>query len=662
MHGLPRMSHDHEARLIAAAMPDAILGTALNALADAVMLIRLSDGVIQWVNHSFETLFGHPAAAAVERKTTELELWVDPQEHERAIELLRTQGRVRRLGVRGRRRSGEEFDCDYSSEAVQVGGDAHAVAVIRDVSDRTRSERALRRSEEKFERLFRDGPLPMSFLRVADRALMDVNGAWERQFEYSRNEALGRTASELGLWVNPNRIDDVVAQISGRGSVSGYECELKSRTGRRFPAAIDATRIEIAGEPYFMFVVRDLSSEKAAHAEARARGERIEALNHMLRLVIDTIPVRVFWKNTHSRYLGCNALFARDAGRTSPDELVGRTDHEMAWRAHADLYRADDATVMASGLGRLGYEEPRSMPDGGTTWLRKSKVPLRDPAGHVVGVLGTYEDITETVRMREALLCADERLVQAFHASPEPIAIIGLEDGVLQSLNPKCEQLMGVTATNLVGKTVHDIDMVPREQRSRFVAEVREHGVVRGQDLTVRRRDGTVLECEVSGALIESAGAPTVVAIFRDVSEERRRQREREGLIEELERKERRFRLLTTILPAGVLLIDPEGQCEFANDSLCEIFGVPAHALVGKDWMRFLQPPGAARLYAAMRRAAESGQAARLSVQVQRTDGTKRDLIVGLTPQREDSSGRLVGFVGAVTDITEQVAAQRPER
>ena len=502
----------------------------------------------------------------------------------------------------------------------------------------------------------------MSFLRVADRALMDVNGAWERQFGYSRNEALGRTASELGLWVNPGGIDELVARISERGSVSGYECELKSRAGGRFPAAIDATRIEIAGEPYFMFVVRDLSSEKAAQAEARARGERIDALNHMLRLVIDTIPVRVFWKNTHSRYLGCNALFARDAGRSSPDELVGRTDHEMAWRAQADQYRADDATVMASGKGRLGYEEPRSMPDGGTTWLRKSKVPLRDPAGHIVGVLGTYEDITDTVGMREALRRADERLVQAFRASPEPIAIIGMEDGVLQSLNPKCEQLMGVTATDFVGKTVHDIDMVPREQRAKFVAEVREHGMVRGQDLTIRHRDGSVLECEVSGALIESAGAPTVVAIFRDVSEERRRRREKESMIEELERKERRFRLLTTILPAGVLLIDPEGRCEFANDSLCDIVGVPAPSLLGANWKRFFQGSEAARLEAALRRAAESGEAARLSVQIRRADGAERDLIVGLTPQREDSSGRLIGYVAAVTDITEQVLTEHRRR
>jgi PAS domain S-box-containing protein len=785
------MPHPDEARLNPTGVPDAILGTALDALADAVMLVRMSDGVIRWVNRSFETLFGYPAAAAVERTSGELGLWVDPGERERALELLRCQGRVRRFGAKGRRRSGEEFDCEYSSEAVNVGGEAHAVVIIRDVSDRTRSERALRRSEEKFERLFRDGPLAMSFVRVADNALMDVNGAWERQFGYSRAEALGRSASELDLWVNRKICEDVIAKIVECGSVGGLECELKNRSGRRFSAAIDASRIEIAGEPYFMFVVRDLSSEKAAQAEARERGERIDTLNHMLRLVIDTIPVRVFWKNTDSRYLGCNALFARDAGRSSPDELVGRTDQDMTWRPQADLYRADDAAVMASGESKIGYEEPQSTPDGRTIWLRTSKVPMRDRAGRTVGVLGTYEDITErkeaesrlresearfrtlidltydwyweqdaefrftrvesrgsspyglgrpgfllgrkrwelefdnlseaeweahralllrhepfrgfigirhnpdgsvknameasgepmfdsggqftgyrgvgrditeTVRMQEALRRADERMVRAFQASPEPIAIIGLEDGIVQSVNPKCEQLMGIAAADFVGKKVGDTDVVLKDQRAQFVAELRQHGVVRGRDLTVRCGDGSVMECEVSGALVESGGEPTVVAIFRDVSEERRSRREREALIEELGRKERRFRLLTTILPAGVILTDPEGECGFANDSLCEIVGVPMQALLGEGWLRFFQTSDIERLRTALRRAGESGEAAHLGAQVRRADGATRDVIVGLTPQRDDAQGRLVGFVAAVTDISEQVSAERRAR
>ena len=114
----------------------------------------------------------------------------------------------------------------------------------------------------------------------------------------------------------------------------------------------------------------------------------------LLREVIDTAPVRVFWKDRECRYLGCNPVFARDAGKASPAELIGRDDYAMGWAAQADLYRTDDKRVMESGQSRLNYEEPQTTPDGKTIWLRTSKVPLRDETGKVIGVLGLYDDIT----------------------------------------------------------------------------------------------------------------------------------------------------------------------------------------------------------------------------------------------------------------------------
>jgi PAS domain-containing protein len=76
---------------------------------------------------------------------------------------------------------------------------------------------------------------------------------------------------------------------------------------------------------------------------------KLQEANKMLQLILDTIPVRVFWKDRNSVYLGCNRLFALDAGRRTPDELIGDTDFNMGWREQADLYRADDALVISSG-------------------------------------------------------------------------------------------------------------------------------------------------------------------------------------------------------------------------------------------------------------------------------------------------------------------------
>ncbi|WP_157278179.1 hybrid sensor histidine kinase/response regulator [Methyloversatilis thermotolerans] len=131
---------------------------------------------------------------------------------------------------------------------------------------------------------------------------------------------------------------------------------------------------------------------------ARTEFERLlaelSASRNLLQTIIDTAPVRVFWKDRNLRYLGCNPLFARDAGMQSPAELMGKDDFAMGWAAQADRYRADDQRVMASGQSILNYEEPQTTPDGRTIWLRTSKVPLRDADGQVIGVLGIYDDIT----------------------------------------------------------------------------------------------------------------------------------------------------------------------------------------------------------------------------------------------------------------------------
>lgn len=115
----------------------------------------------------------------------------------------------------------------------------------------------------------------------------------------------------------------------------------------------------------------------------------------MLQKIIDLLPIRIFWKDINLRYLGCNKVFAEDAGKNQPEELIGKDDFEMGWKDQADLYRADDSAVMTSKTPKVNYEEVQTTPNGSTIWLNTNKVPIFDDVGQVQGVLGTYIDITE---------------------------------------------------------------------------------------------------------------------------------------------------------------------------------------------------------------------------------------------------------------------------
>ncbi len=139
---------------------------------------------------------------------------------------------------------------------------------------------------------------------------------------------------------------------------------------------------------------------------------------NLLATVLDTAPVRIFWKALDLRYAGCNLAFARDAGLRSPADVVGLRDEAMPWRDRADEIQASDLEVLATGEPSLAYEASQTRADGSVIWLRASKVPLRDAAGAPLGLLGVYEDITlsreaeQAVRRSEADLNVAQSIAQ----------------------------------------------------------------------------------------------------------------------------------------------------------------------------------------------------------------------------------------------------------
>jgi PAS domain S-box-containing protein len=199
----------------------------------------------------------------------------------------------------------------------------------------------------------------------------------------------------------------------------------------------------------------------------------------ILRAVLDAVPVRVFWKDRDLKYLGCNVPFARDAGFENPEDLVGRDDYAMGWREQADLYRADDLLVIDSGEPRLLVEEPQTTPSGERIDLLTSKLPLRDARDEVIGVLGTYYDITARKRAERALRQNEELLRGLFDTMPSGAAIYEVRgdgskgsDYIVKDFNATSLRIEGKTKGEVVGKslldlrpTIDDYGLIPVFQR-----------------------------------------------------------------------------------------------------------------------------------------------------------------------------------------------------
>lgn len=123
---------------------------------------------------------------------------------------------------------------------------------------------------------------------------------------------------------------------------------------------------------------------------------------NLLQLVLESIPARVFWKDLEGKYLGCNTKFASDAGKKHSSELVGLCDQDI-FPIEGAMYAKDDFDVMSTGTAKLNIEEPQTNQSGNEIWLSTNKVPIRNEFGDVIGVMGSYTDITERIRHQQII-------------------------------------------------------------------------------------------------------------------------------------------------------------------------------------------------------------------------------------------------------------------
>lgn len=127
--------------------------------------------------------------------------------------------------------------------------------------------------------------------------------------------------------------------------------------------------------------------------------------DQILDLVLNNIPQGVFWKDRNSIYLGCNRIVARAMGMESPSDLIGKSDDQFPslTRQQAESFMRMDRQVMETGLPMAPLVEPMNRFDGQTIWVETTKVPLYDSSGQIIGVLGTWQDVTERRRAEENL-------------------------------------------------------------------------------------------------------------------------------------------------------------------------------------------------------------------------------------------------------------------
>jgi len=222
-----------------------------------------------------------------------------------------------------------------------------------------------------------------------------LNDAGKNMMHFSEGEDVTMTSiPDYHTATEANRVlSEVIPDLNKKGRWQG-EIEFQNRNGELIPTIVAALvhKSEKGENEYYSIIARDISE--------RINSEnKIMESQAMLTQVIETIPVRVFWKDLQGNFLGCNQLVAKDAGLDSADELIGKNDYDFFTKENADHFRQDDISIMKSGVPKLNFEESQIKSNGETIYLETSKIPLKSREGELLGILGSYTDVTERKRV-----------------------------------------------------------------------------------------------------------------------------------------------------------------------------------------------------------------------------------------------------------------------
>ena len=362
--------------------------TVYQTLPDAAGITRLSDGCYLDVNPAFERMLGLPRAQIVGRTSMELGVW--NQEHERArlLDCLRTQGEVRGLPMTAHVGS-EDVPGLMSARTTLIDGEQCLVFVFHDMTQEQRVRDELLAANQRLARLFQVLPYPLGFTRRGDGAYIDVNPAWEQAFGFSRDEALGRTVVDLGLYTAEARAR-LLEAAAREGQLVGYEVGLTTRAGARRTVLQSMIPIDVHGEACWLFALHDITERKQAEQRVREREEllslTIAAASLGLwdwDLAAGTVTGDARWRAMTGQppaTAGAGAAVAWTSGIVSDD--IDAVTRELR-RHMADPGPPFDVTCQVLKPG-----------DGGR-WIRSlGKIVARDANGRPVRMVGMSIDVS----------------------------------------------------------------------------------------------------------------------------------------------------------------------------------------------------------------------------------------------------------------------------
>ncbi len=433
---------------------DALLARALDGSADAVFGI-LPSSAFFYVNDAACRALGCSREELLRSRVADVDPLFPEERWPAHWAEVRREGGLS-LETVHRRRDGGTFPVEVSTRILVQDGQERMFAYARNLSARKAAEAARRASEEKYQRAFQVSPDAIAITRLADGTYLEVGGGFEETFGWPPEEVLGRTSTDLGLWIDPEDRLRLLAAVDRGEASSGLEFEFRRRDGRVFTGLLSSSAIEIEGEACLLSATRDITDRKHAEEALREGESRARQASTLLQAVLESPQgVIVFSLDRAYRYTAFTRSHAEAMRRVWGVEIAPGMDMlaligDAAGRARAkagfDRALAGERFTLEEAFGDAGRDRRH--------WENRYG-PVHDLDGRISGLTVFVTDVSERRGMEAALQESEARYRRLFETMAQGVAFQDAGGRIINA-NPSAARILGLTLDQLLGRTSMD--------------------------------------------------------------------------------------------------------------------------------------------------------------------------------------------------------------